>query len=105
MYKSGTLTHSLLLISAKTSQSAQNADKKLNDKTNSVKKSASKTVDLEKVSTSRGQSFAPEEFTFTAPTNLTSFVFRPLSPTSAQNFLSTNNPDETVAFVTTDLGR
>ncbi|CAC5413641.1 DLGAP5 [Mytilus coruscus] len=45
-------------------------------------------VDLHKVSTLRGQSFAPEEFTFTAPSNLSSFVFKPLSPSAAANFLN-----------------
>ncbi|XP_063442110.1 myb-like protein X isoform X2 [Mytilus trossulus] len=45
-------------------------------------------VDLHKVSTLRGQSFAPEEFTFTAPSNLSSFVFKPLSPSTAANFLN-----------------
>lgn len=62
-------------------------------------------VDLRKVSTARGMSFAPDEFAFTAPNNLASFVFKPLSPASCENFLFSNNPDETAAFVATDAGR
>uniref|UniRef100_K1PS34 Disks large-associated protein 5 n=1 Tax=Magallana gigas TaxID=29159 RepID=K1PS34_MAGGI len=87
-----------------------NGGKQLKDKAGSCKKSASKkgkasTVDLRKVSTARGMSFAPDEFAFTAPNNLASFVFKPLSPASCENFLFSNNPDETAAFVATDAGR
>ncbi|XP_061175405.1 uncharacterized protein LOC133184373 [Saccostrea echinata] len=95
---------------AKISQPAQSSVKKSKDKKASVKKSAQggvnkATVDLAKVSTARGMSFAPEEFTFTAPNNLASFVFKPLSPTSSENFLYSNNPDETAVFSATDPGR
>nr|XP_034312525.1 disks large-associated protein 5 isoform X2 [Crassostrea gigas] len=88
----------------------QNGGKQLKDKAGSCKKSATKkgkasTVDLRKVSTARGMSFAPDEFAFTAPNNLASFVFKPLSPASCENFLFSNNPDETAAFVATDAGR
>lgn len=68
-------------------------------------KGKASTVDLRKVSTARGMSFAPDEFAFTAPNNLASFVFKPLSPASCENFLFSNNPDETAAFVATDAGR
>ncbi|XP_062601997.1 neurofilament heavy polypeptide-like [Saccostrea cucullata] len=94
----------------KTTQPAQTSVKKSKDKKAPVKKSAQggvdkATVDLTKVSTARGMSFAPEEFTFTAPNNLVSFVFKPLSPTSSENFLYSNNPDETAVFSSTDPGR
>ena len=61
-------------------------------------------VDLQKVSTSRGQSFAPEEFTFTAPSNLSSFVFRPLSPNAAASFLNPSQ-DAGASFIGTDPKR
>lgn len=98
------------ILSLKINLAVQNGGKQLKDKAGSCKKSASKkgkasTVDLRKVSTARGMSFAPDEFAFTAPNNLASFVFKPLSPASCENFLFSNNPDETAAFVATDAGR
>lgn len=97
-------------VSLKIELAVQNGGKQLKDKAGSCKKSATKkgkasTVDLRKVSTARGMSFAPDEFAFTAPNNLASFVFKPLSPASCENFLFSNNPDETAAFVATDAGR
>ena len=61
-------------------------------------------IDLHKVSTSRGQSFAPEEFTFNAPSNLSSFVFRPLSPNAAASFLNPSQ-DAGASFIGTDPKR
>lgn len=97
-------------LSLKINLAVQNGGKQLKDKAGSCKKSATKkgkasAVDLRKVSTARGMSFAPDEFAFTAPNNLASFVFKPLSPASCENFLFSNNPDETAAFVATDAGR
>ena len=70
------------------------------------KDGGSAALSFAKVTTGRGriESFAPEDYTFTAPSNLKSFVFNPLSPTSASNFLSNNNPDETasVSFLDND---
>ncbi|XP_071118931.1 proteoglycan 4-like [Haliotis cracherodii] len=45
------------------------------------------TIDLAKVSTDRGESFAPTDFAFEAPENVKSFSFKPLSPASANSFL------------------
>ncbi len=47
---------------------------------------------LTRVNTTRGdQSFAPADFQFKAPTEIQSFVFKPLSPSSAANFLFPGN--------------
>lgn len=99
------------LSTATKRQVVPNSGRQVKDNTSSSKKRAASkragdsSLDLRKVSTARGMSFAPEEFAFSAPNNLASFVFKPLSPASSENFLFSNNPDETAAFVATDVGR
>ncbi|XP_041358209.1 microtubule-associated protein futsch-like [Gigantopelta aegis] len=68
-------------------------------------KKKSYNVDLRKVATKRGeiadddaQSFAPNNFRFAAPSNLTSFTFKPLSPASASEFLCPNNETASTSF-------
>ncbi|XP_021343719.1 disks large-associated protein 5-like isoform X2 [Mizuhopecten yessoensis] len=58
-------------------------------------------LDLEKVSTFRGISFAPEDFTFSAPSNVSTFEFKPLSPASTAKFLC----PATTSFLDTDPKR
>ncbi|KAL8577103.1 hypothetical protein ACOMHN_049792 [Nucella lapillus] len=69
--------------------------------------------DTGKVSTRRGggeaqSSFAPSNFEFEAPSNLASFVFKPLSPTSSAGFLypqgNTSNTT-TISSFTQRVGR
>ncbi|CAH1774920.1 unnamed protein product [Owenia fusiformis] len=44
-------------------------------------------IDEKKINKKRGRSFAPDDFKFSAPSNLTSFSFKPLSPASAASFM------------------
>ncbi|XP_033738088.1 disks large-associated protein 5-like isoform X2 [Pecten maximus] len=58
-------------------------------------------LNLEKVSTFRGLSFAPDDFTFSAPSNISTFEFKPLSPASTARFLY----PATTSFIGTDPKR
>ncbi|KAJ8306130.1 hypothetical protein KUTeg_016675, partial [Tegillarca granosa] len=66
-------------------------------KTKELKKAE---VNLNNVSTYRGDSFAPNDFTFTVPANISSFTFTPLSPASSAAFLFPNQDDQnSVSFL------
>ncbi|KAL3867834.1 hypothetical protein ACJMK2_040680 [Sinanodonta woodiana] len=61
----------------------------------------------DKVTTTRGGgeiSFAPEDFAFTAPSSITSYIFQPLSPASAAQFLYPTQ-DSCVSFYDSAPGR
>nr|KAG5705819.1 hypothetical protein BaRGS_030709 [Batillaria attramentaria] len=71
-----------------------------------------KAKDTSKVSTQRGDrtqpvegSFAPNDFVFEAPENVSSFVFKPLSPSSAASFLYPNGNSTTMSAFTDRVGR
>lgn len=71
-----------------------------------------KPDDARKVSTLRGNvkdsvepSFAPTNFAFTAPGNICSFVFKPLSPASAASFLIPNGDNTNVSLFSNNVGR
>lgn len=66
-----------------------------------AKQAVLEKLDLKKVSTTRGVSFAPQDFTFSAPHNITTFEFKPLSPTSTAQFLY----PATTSFIGTDPKR
>ncbi|XP_067679466.1 serine-rich adhesin for platelets-like isoform X2 [Haliotis asinina] len=55
-------------------------------------------IDLAKVSTDRGESFAPTDFAFEAPENVKSFTFKPLSPASAISFLDPHRDLTSTSF-------
>ena len=68
----------------------------------------------DKISTHRGDlnplaepSFAPNDFVFEAPSSVTSFVFKPLSPASAASFLfpSASGNSTTMSIFTKRVGR
>lgn len=67
--------------------------------------------DTSKVSTGRGDnvqpsepSFAPSDFVFEAPQNVPSFVFQPLSPNSAANFLYPSSNSTSMSLFTDRVG-
>ncbi|KAK6178762.1 hypothetical protein SNE40_011274 [Patella caerulea] len=53
---------------------------------------------LSKVTTVRGDFGFPNDFTFVAPSNLKSYIFNPLSPTSAADFLFPNQETSSYSF-------
>ncbi|XP_050401930.2 disks large-associated protein 5 [Patella vulgata] len=53
---------------------------------------------LSKVTTVRGDVGFPDDFTFIAPSNLKSYIFNPLSPTSAADFLFPNQESSSYSF-------
>lgn len=63
-------------------------------------------LNLTKVSTSRGESFVSPNFLFSAPSNVASFVFKPLSPSSAAKFLDSDKGGaESLLFDNPQAGR
>ncbi|KAK3592082.1 hypothetical protein CHS0354_019339 [Potamilus streckersoni] len=74
--------------------------------TQDAKKSTPEVCE-DKVTTTRGggeMSFAPEDFAFTAPSSITSYIFQPLSPASAAQFLYPTQ-DTSVSFYDSAPGR
>ncbi|XP_069128751.1 enolase-phosphatase E1-like [Argopecten irradians] len=98
--------------SVKTSASKKNVnEKKVAGKTSASKKNVNEkkvagkkkpsNLNLEKVSTSRGISFAPDDFTFSSPSSVSTYEFKTLSPASTANFLY----PATTSFISTDPKR
>ncbi|XP_060081775.1 disks large-associated protein 5-like [Ylistrum balloti] len=105
--KSSTISSNTSRPSAKTrtseKQKASASSKQPNSATEkkTTAKEKPSNLNLEKVSTFRGISFAPEDFTFSAPSNISTFEFKPLSPASTARFLC----PATTSFIGTDPKR